>query len=155
VGVSKAYATRVGNGPFPSEMPEAEASRLREAGEEYGATTGRPRRCGWLDLPALRYAARINGLDELVVTKEETKVISVREQLLWESSGKPSNDAYQKAEELIMDGVDMMTIKEVVTEIETKTVKERYDLQVILKTYETLHKHFFREQHKAAEDDPE
>src|SRR5436190_9781484 len=56
IGVTKAYATRVGHGPFPSEMPEAEAARLREAGEEYGATTGRPRRCGWLDLPALRYA---------------------------------------------------------------------------------------------------
>ena len=51
------------------EMPEDEASRLREAGEEYGATTGRPRRCGWLDLPALRYAARVNGLDALIVTK--------------------------------------------------------------------------------------
>jgi adenylosuccinate synthase len=50
-------------------MPEGEAARLREAGEEYGATTGRPRRCGWLDLPALRYAARVNGLDELVITK--------------------------------------------------------------------------------------
>ena len=69
VGVAKAYATRVGNGPFPTEMPEQEASRLREAGEEYGATTGRPRRCGWLDLPALRYAARINGLDALILTK--------------------------------------------------------------------------------------
>ena len=69
IGVSKAYATRVGHGPFPSEMPDAEAARLREAGEEYGATTGRPRRCGWLDLPALRYAARINGFDELVITK--------------------------------------------------------------------------------------
>jgi adenylosuccinate synthase len=69
LGVTKAYATRVGNGPFPSEMPAAEAARLREAGEEYGATTGRPRRCGWLDLPALRYAARINGLDALIVTK--------------------------------------------------------------------------------------
>jgi adenylosuccinate synthase len=69
VGVSKAYATRVGHGPFPTEMPEAEAANLREAGEEYGATTGRPRRCGWLDLPALRYAARINGLTQLVVTK--------------------------------------------------------------------------------------
>ena len=69
VGVTKAYATRVGHGPFPSEMPETEASRLREAGEEYGATTGRPRRCGWLDLPALRYAARINGLTQMVVTK--------------------------------------------------------------------------------------
>jgi adenylosuccinate synthase len=59
----------VGNGPFPSEMPEREAARLREAGEEYGATTGRPRRCGWLDLPALRYATRVNGLDALIVTK--------------------------------------------------------------------------------------
>lgn len=69
IGVTKAYTTRVGNGPFPSEMPETEAARLREAGEEYGATTGRPRRCGWLDLPALRYAVRVNGLDELIVTK--------------------------------------------------------------------------------------
>jgi adenylosuccinate synthase len=69
IGVTKAYATRVGHGPFPSEMPEPEAAHLREAGEEYGATTGRPRRCGWLDVPALRYAARVNGLDRLVVTK--------------------------------------------------------------------------------------
>lgn len=69
LGITKAYATRVGSGPFPTEMPEAEAARLRAAGEEYGATTGRPRRCGWLDLPALKYAVRINGLDALVVTK--------------------------------------------------------------------------------------
>jgi adenylosuccinate synthase len=69
IGVTKAYTTRVGHGPFPTEMPGAEALRLREAGEEYGATTGRPRRCGWLDLPALRYAARVNGLDALIVTK--------------------------------------------------------------------------------------
>jgi len=69
VGVTKAYTTRVGHGPFPTEMPQAEAARLREAGEEYGATTGRPRRCGWLDLPALRHAVRVNGLTRLVVTK--------------------------------------------------------------------------------------
>ena len=69
IGVTKAYATRVGNGPFPSEMPELQAEELRQAGEEYGATTGRPRRCGWLDLPALKYAARVSGLDALVVTK--------------------------------------------------------------------------------------
>ena len=69
IGVTKAYATRVGHGPFPSEMPSELGSRLREAGDEYGATTGRPRRCGWLDLPALRYAARVNGLSELVITK--------------------------------------------------------------------------------------
>ncbi len=69
IGVAKAYATRVGMGCFPTEMPADPAARLREAGEEYGATTGRPRRCGWLDLVALRYAARVNGLDELVITK--------------------------------------------------------------------------------------
>jgi adenylosuccinate synthase len=69
LGVTKAYCTRVGNGPFPSEMPEAEAARLREAGEEYGATTGRPRRCGWLDLVALKFAVLVNGLDALIVTK--------------------------------------------------------------------------------------
>ncbi|MFN8586368.1 MAG: adenylosuccinate synthase [Candidatus Eisenbacteria bacterium] len=69
VGITKAYTTRVGHGPFPTEMPAEEAARLREAGEEYGATTGRPRRCGWLDLPALRYAVRVNGLTQLVVTK--------------------------------------------------------------------------------------
>jgi adenylosuccinate synthase len=68
-GVTKAYATRVGHGPFPSELPEEEGARLREMGDEYGATTGRPRRCGWLDVPALRYAARVNGLDGLIVTK--------------------------------------------------------------------------------------
>ena len=84
IGVTKAYTTRVGNGPFPTEMPESEAARLRAAGEEYGAVTGRPRRCGWLDLPALRYAVRVNGLDELIVTKldvlDEFEEIKVAEQ---------------------------------------------------------------------------
>jgi adenylosuccinate synthase len=69
IGVTKAYATRVGLGPFPSEMPPDQAARLREVGDEYGATTGRARRCGWLDLPALRHAVRVNGLDGLIVTK--------------------------------------------------------------------------------------
>ncbi|MBI1912897.1 MAG: adenylosuccinate synthase [Deltaproteobacteria bacterium] len=69
IGISKAYATRVGEGPFPSELQGAEAERLREQGGEYGATTGRPRRCGWFDAVALRYAVRINGLDGLVITK--------------------------------------------------------------------------------------
>ena len=69
VGVAKAYTTRVGNGPFPTELSEETGSRIREVGDEYGATTGRPRRCGWLDAVALRYAARVNGLDELIITK--------------------------------------------------------------------------------------
>ncbi|HBG47029.1 MAG TPA: adenylosuccinate synthase [Deltaproteobacteria bacterium] len=69
VGITKAYCTRVGEGPFPTELDGAEAEWLREQGGEYGATTGRPRRCGWFDAVALRYAARVNGLDGLVVTK--------------------------------------------------------------------------------------
>jgi adenylosuccinate synthase len=68
-GVSKAYATRVGAGPFPSELDDEVGERIRAAGGEYGTTTGRPRRCGWLDIVALRYAARINGLTHLAITK--------------------------------------------------------------------------------------
>lgn len=69
IGITKAYATRVGEGPFPSEMHGPEGEALRKAGQEYGATTGRPRRCGDLDLPALRYAVRVNGLSALAMTK--------------------------------------------------------------------------------------
>jgi adenylosuccinate synthase len=69
LGVSKAYTTRVGGGPFPTEMPDLEAKEVRERGKEFGAVTGRPRRCGWLDLAELRYAKMINGIDSLVVTK--------------------------------------------------------------------------------------
>jgi adenylosuccinate synthase len=69
IGVAKAYATRVGNGPFPSELSGDIAERLREEGREYGATTGRPRRCGWFDAVAIRHAARVNGLTSLVITK--------------------------------------------------------------------------------------
>jgi adenylosuccinate synthase len=69
LGISKAYTTRVGSGPFPTEMPDLEAQEVRERGKEFGAVTGRPRRCGWLDLAVLRYAKMINGIDSLVVTK--------------------------------------------------------------------------------------
>ncbi len=69
VGVVKAYTTRVGKGPFPAELMGETGDRIREAGNEFGTTTGRPRRCGWLDLPIVRYAARVNGLDELALTK--------------------------------------------------------------------------------------
>ncbi|MGD0675342.1 MAG: adenylosuccinate synthase [Polyangiaceae bacterium] len=69
VGLVKAYCTRVGGGPFPTELADATGERLRARGAEFGSVTGRPRRTGWLDLPALRYAARINGLDGIAVTK--------------------------------------------------------------------------------------
>ncbi len=69
VGLVKAYCTRVGGGPFPTELADEVGKRLRERGDEYGSVTGRPRRTGWLDLPALRYAARVNGLDGIALTK--------------------------------------------------------------------------------------
>ncbi len=69
MGVSKAYTTRVGEGPFPTELKGKMAEELREKGHEYGATTGRPRRVGWLDLPILRYATLLNGIEEVALTK--------------------------------------------------------------------------------------
>ena len=69
LGVAKAYTTRVGAGPLPTELHGAMGERLRETGQEYGASTGRPRRCGWFDAVAVRYAARVNGLDALAITK--------------------------------------------------------------------------------------
>ena len=70
-GVFKAYMTRVGNGPFVTEVKGKVGEKIREVGNEYGATTGRPRRCGWLDIPALRYACMINGVTSLVMTKPD------------------------------------------------------------------------------------
>ncbi|MFO7814942.1 MAG: adenylosuccinate synthase [Halanaerobiales bacterium] len=88
IGVAKAYLTRVGAGPFPSELFDEMGAFLQEKGHEYGVTTGRARRCGWLDLPLLKYAVRVNGLTELVLTKldvlsglEEIKVcVSYKEE---------------------------------------------------------------------------
>jgi adenylosuccinate synthase len=69
IGIAKAYTTRVGHGPFPTELDDEVGTRLREVGQEFGSTTGRPRRCGWLDLAALRRAVRLNGLTGLALTK--------------------------------------------------------------------------------------
>ena len=69
VGIVKAYCTRVGNGPFPTELLDATGERLRTIGQEFGATTGRPRRCGWFDAVALRYSAMINGITRIAITK--------------------------------------------------------------------------------------
>ncbi len=69
IGITKAYCTRVGSGPFPTELHDETGERLRKEGGEFGATTGRPRRCGWIDLPQLRYTIMLNGVSQLVVTK--------------------------------------------------------------------------------------
>jgi len=69
IGVTKAYQTRVGSGPMPTELANETGDKLRELGNEYGATTGRPRRCGWLDLPALRYSLQVGGVNTIALTK--------------------------------------------------------------------------------------
>jgi adenylosuccinate synthase len=98
-GITKAYTTRVGGGPFPTRLEGEEGQRLRDAGQEYGATTGRPRDCGWLDLPALRHAARVNGLTGLCITKldvlarlPEAKVCDA-----YESGHEPGTDELDTA----------------------------------------------------------
>jgi len=70
-GISKAYCTRVGGGPFPTELEDETGEALRKAGNEFGATTGRPRRCGWIDLVALRYAVMLSGVTKLIITKAD------------------------------------------------------------------------------------
>lgn len=71
IGITKAYCTRVGSGPFPTELHDETGERIRQAGNEFGSTTGRPRRCGWIDLVALRFACMINGVTQLVMTKAD------------------------------------------------------------------------------------
>ena len=69
IGISKAYVTRVGSGPFPTELLDETGEKMRQAGNEFGSTTGRPRRCGWFDAVVLRYAVRVNGLTGVAITK--------------------------------------------------------------------------------------
>lgn len=78
-GIFKAYCTRVGSGPFPTELSDETGERIRQEGREFGATTGRPRRCGWLDLPALKYAIMINGVTQLVMMKVD--VLNIFEEI--------------------------------------------------------------------------
>jgi adenylosuccinate synthase len=102
LGISKAYTTRVGAGPFPTEMPDLDAQAIRERGKEFGAVTGRPRRCGWLDLAVLRYAKMINGIDSLVVTKLDVFDTQREIQVCtgYTYKGKPMHEMPALAEEL-------------------------------------------------------
>jgi adenylosuccinate synthase len=102
VGVSKAYATRVGSGPFPSEANEPEGAKIRERGGEYGAVTGRPRRCGWFDVPAARYSARVNGLRSLVITKLDIldQLAEIPVGVEYEIDGKKNQDFPATIEDL-------------------------------------------------------
>ena len=88
-GVFKAYCTRVGSGPFPTELFDTDGDNLRKYGHEFGSTTGRPRRCGWLDLPALKYAIMLNGVTDLIITKADVmdsfEYVNVGEKYLYDN----------------------------------------------------------------------
>jgi adenylosuccinate synthase len=94
MGVAKAYTTRVGGGPFPTETLDETGAKIRTEGKEYGATTGRPRRIGWLDLVALKYAVRLNGVSELALTKLDvlTKVHEMKVCTAYSVDGKETSD---------------------------------------------------------------
>ena len=91
LGISKAYTTRVGEGPFPTQLDDDIGQQLRDVGGEYGSVTGRPRRTGWLDLAALRYAARVNGLDALAVTKLDvmSDIAGLKVCMRYDDAGRP------------------------------------------------------------------
>ncbi|GAA2017311.1 adenylosuccinate synthase [Pseudokineococcus marinus] len=113
VAVVKAYTTRVGEGPFPTELHGAEGDALREAGAEFGTTTGRPRRCGWYDAPVARYAARVNGVTDFVLTKLD--VLGGRERI-------PVCTGYEvdgrRVDELPATQTDLHHARPVLTELE-------------------------------------
>ena len=90
IGIAKGYTTRVGGGPFPTELLDAMGERLRADGDEYGATTGRPRRCGWFDAVVVRYAVALSGLDALALTKIDvlTGIDPIRVCVAYEIDGK-------------------------------------------------------------------
>lgn len=92
-GVFKAYCTRVGSGPFPTELHDESGEYIRKMGHEYGSTTGRPRRCGWLDLPALKYAVMINGVTRLIMTKADVlnHMNAIKVCTSYEVDGKATN----------------------------------------------------------------
>jgi adenylosuccinate synthase len=93
-GIFKAYCTRVGSGPFPTELFDQDGQQLRDIGNEYGSTTGRPRRCGWLDLPALKYAIMLNGVSEMMMMKAD--VLNDFEQLKVATKYKYQNEVTEE-----------------------------------------------------------
>ena len=104
IGIAKAYTTRVGGGPFPTELDDETGQRLRDAGAEYGSTTGRPRRCGWLDLVALRHAVAVNGLDEIAITKLDvlSAVPELKICVAYDLDGKRlSHPPYERVEDVV------------------------------------------------------
>lgn len=133
-GVAKCYSTKVGEGPFPTEIFGEEAEDLRKVGNEYGATTGRPRRIGWIDLPALDYACKVSGITDLILTKfdvlDERKAIKICNE--YDKTPMSSSDFFNANTKYIevagwQNGKDLNQIKHFIDVVENKVnLKVRY-----------------------------
>jgi len=110
IGVSKAYCTRVGSGPFPTELEDATGEELRKTGMEFGATTGRPRRCGWIDGVALKFACMINGVTKIVMTKAD---VQKKLDLI--------QDKYKKIKAMVAQGKTLDDVKQALAETDSPT----------------------------------
>ncbi|MEW6102370.1 MAG: adenylosuccinate synthase [bacterium] len=110
IGVMKAYSTRVGEGPFPTEIKGDLGESLREKGREYGATTGRPRRCGWLDLPAIKYSCKINGITSIAITKLD--VLDCLSKIMVCTKYKIKDKIYDEIPQSIVSWDDILPIYE-------------------------------------------
>jgi adenylosuccinate synthase len=130
IGVVKAYCTRVGNGPFPTELLDSTGEELRRVGHEFGATTGRPRRCGWLDIPALNYSVMVNGITDFALTKVDVlnDFAEIRLATGYSVGGKRTK--YFPA--------DVQTLEQV--EVEYETLPGWQSSLVGIRTYEALPK---------------
>jgi adenylosuccinate synthase len=133
-GVTKAYCTRVGGGPFPTELEDATGEELRKIGNEFGATTGRPRRCGWVDLVALKFACMINGVTKIIMTKAD--VLDAFEELrvcvAYEADGKNTKEVpYQ------MTGINLKPQYENFRgwKIDSSVIKNKKDLPAAMQQY--------------------
>jgi len=134
IGVSKAYCTRVGSGPFPTELHDETGERLRKIGNEFGATTGRPRRCGWIDLVALNFACMVNGVTKIVMTKSD--VLDAFEEL----SVCTSYGIDGKEEKTVPYQLSKVTIQPTYKKFngwmtDTSRLKQHADLPQAMKTY--------------------
>jgi adenylosuccinate synthase len=134
LGVTKAYCTRVGGGPFPTELEDATGEELRKIGNEFGATTGRPRRCGWIDLVALKFACMINGVTKIIMTKAD--VLDAFDELqvciAYEADGKNTEEVpYQ------MTGINLNPVYKNFKgwKIDSSSLKNKKDLPAAMQQY--------------------
>lgn len=135
IGIAKAYTTRVGSGPFPTELNDAVGQRIRDIGHEYGATTGRERRCGWIDLPQLRYSIMINGVTDIALTKLD--VLNDFDEINVCTSYKLSNGSITEnlPYDLVNENLEMVYEKFPGWRSETSNIKKRMNLPENAKKY--------------------